>query len=385
MRIKKSLILFLLIMFLLPQAACYNYREVNQFSIVAGAAIDKGKDGRYLMTIEIINMKLSGKESTMESKLILTEGKTVFEAIRNAINHAAPRLYWSDCAMFIFSEEVAKEGILQAIDFIYRDSEPRTDMYMLVSQMPTAAEILKAEAKTGSIKAYEIKNMVEDEKYVSKTPRVMVYEFYNALAAKGISPVAGAVDIDKTNGDASFRLNGTAIFNGEKLAGFLTQEETFYFLYATNKIKTGVIPLNYSHKADHDDMSFEIFETKTSVKPVVSSGKLEMNINIRTEVNLNENRTTVNYLEEDKLAEVLKKLEEEVRANVEDVIKLVQMKWGLDIFGFGGRVQSDLPEVWKKVSKNWKTEFQALKTNVKVQMVLRNPAQVQKPLKVSDD
>ena len=45
---KRKLLFFLLLaVYMTTITGCWNYREINQFSIVAGTAVDRGENGKF--------------------------------------------------------------------------------------------------------------------------------------------------------------------------------------------------------------------------------------------------------------------------------------------------------------------------------------------------
>lgn len=42
--------------------ACWDYKDIEEFTIVAGVAIDKADQGKYLATIEIVYIQGGGGE-----------------------------------------------------------------------------------------------------------------------------------------------------------------------------------------------------------------------------------------------------------------------------------------------------------------------------------
>lgn len=129
---------------------CWNYREVDDINIVAGTAIDKGIHKEYMISIEILESSI-GKESPTTSKLIVAEGESIFDAVRNAIAISGKKLYWSHNKILILSKEVAQEGITEVIDWFLRDVETRSDVYILVSKGTSAKEILEKKQKDEKI------------------------------------------------------------------------------------------------------------------------------------------------------------------------------------------------------------------------------------------
>ena len=82
MRRKKVLYLLAIIFQLASMAGCWNYREINDLSIVAGVAIDIAENDQYELTVELVKTKSSGKQTEIISEVVSKKGKTIFDAIR---------------------------------------------------------------------------------------------------------------------------------------------------------------------------------------------------------------------------------------------------------------------------------------------------------------
>jgi spore germination protein KC len=96
-------------------SGCWNYREVEKLAIVAGVAIDKGENNPYKITFEILQVS-GGKEAKTVSKIISMEGRTIFDAVRNAISLSGKKLYWSHTKIVVISKDIARNGILRVVD-----------------------------------------------------------------------------------------------------------------------------------------------------------------------------------------------------------------------------------------------------------------------------
>lgn len=384
MKLKKILLAVICLVVVTPLASCWNYREIDKLSIVSGIAIDRDENGNYLLSLEIVNMSSGGKETQVQSNILHSHGETLFDAIRNAIAITAPKLYWSHSEIVIISEKVAREGVIQIIDFLYRDAEPRMDMALLVSQMETAGEILQSDSFTMPIRSFEISQMLDAEKSLSKTPLIQVYEFYNAMAGEGISAVMAAVDLHPTFEGATSHLNGTAVFSRDRLVGYLNQEDTRSYLFVVDGVKGGLLPCHGLEAQERSELSFEIFESRTSMKPVYENEALSFDLNVRTEVNIGECGIPIDYMDQEQVRELEEGLSQSLRSDIEQVIKKVQKQWGTDIFGFGQTLYRENPEVWREAAYNWAGVFKELQVNVRVKIVIRNSAQLMKPLEVGD-
>lgn len=363
---------------------CWNYREIEKLSIVAGAAIDK-EDDQYLMTVEIANLA-GGKEAKVESKKIEAKGDTIFDAARNVIKISGKRLYWSHVKVVIFSQEIAREGIIQAIDWFNRDAETRMSTNMLISKEKTAKELLEKQSITAEIRSFEMYDMLTSQESLSKAPRIAVYEFINALAAQGKSAVLPAVGITENEGQKTSELSGTAVFKEDRLIDFLDGEDTKYFLFILNKVRGGLLIQKVRTESSDANVTLEIFSelTNTKIKPIYSNGKLTMKLDVYITVSIGEIGGTENYINEPGRAKLKKDVEESLKDNIKRVIKKVQNDYGSDIFGFGSIVKGDMPYVWKDIEKDWEKIYKDLDVNVNVDVDITNSALVVKPIKKGD-
>ncbi len=384
---KISKILFLLIQLLLIMfiaAGCWNYREINRLSIVAGLAIDKAKNNKYLFSVEIVNVKTGGTEPNISSEKVSVEGETWFDAARNVIRVSGKRLYFSHTKIVILSKDIAEEGLVQIIDWLNRDAETRLTIKFLVSKEKTAKEVLALPSTTSEIHSFEIDDMLTAQTSVPKFPNVMLRELLNNLAGKGISATLPTIKIATYAGKKKAELGGTAIFKRDKLVGFLNEEETQGMLFVTNKIKSGLIVSKNLLGDKRTNLAFEIFKTNTKIKPEYSNGKLLMNIHIATSVSIGEQGTTKNYIDENgrKLAATV--TEQKMEKDFKKLIKRVQEDYDADIFGFGKTVMREIPKVWRKMEKNWNEEFKKIDVNIDVELDVKNSGISKKSIKVGD-
>ncbi|NLE25841.1 MAG: Ger(x)C family spore germination protein, partial [Clostridiaceae bacterium] len=186
----KKFFILLGIFFLMPLCtACWDYREVEQMTIVSGIAIDKTYNGDYLFTFEAVDLQGINSEKPVKSVLIESEGETFMSAIRNTISKDFPRMYFGHTTVVIMSREIAQDGAIKIIDFILRDAEPRLSINLFVSEEKTAGEILKYKPSLSEILSVELTNMLDEQKNLSKALMVPAYKFVNALTAEGVSGV----------------------------------------------------------------------------------------------------------------------------------------------------------------------------------------------------
>ena len=138
----KKLIIIPIILIL---TGCWNYNELNNLAITTGIAIDK-KEEKYEVTYLISNAKkneISAKEGEAGTTTYRGIGDTIQEAINDIELKMPFEPYNGHLVITVISDEVAKEGIENILDYLARDTESRNFFYILLSKDVQAKNILE--------------------------------------------------------------------------------------------------------------------------------------------------------------------------------------------------------------------------------------------------
>lgn len=379
MKTVKRILVILLIASSLCLTGCWNYRELENLSMVAGVAVDKGQNGyKYHLTFEFLDP--SGQSP--KSKILETDGNTIFDAVRNAVGISARKLYFSDCKVLLISKDVASDGILPIFDWVARDQEPRITIIPAVSQEKTAGEILKAKGVTDSIVSMEIWRTISQNKTtLSETSSVELYEAINLLGSEGDSMVLATVKATKGQDGPTSELAGSAVFTKDKLVGFLGREETKFFLFLRNEVQGGL--LVFSPENDGQNITLELQGCKTNITPTLSGDSSSMKINLNIRAALAEDETTKDYVSENGIKEAEVSAQNYLKTGIEQMIKKVQTQYDSDIFAFGSQISKTDPEYWSKNKSKWSDEFKKLKCTVDTKVTIDNTATTKDKIKVT--
>jgi spore germination protein KC len=383
---KNGKFIFLMIIVFLNSiiaSSCWNYREIDKLAIVAGVAIDKEDNGNLSLTVEVVEFT-GDKENVTTSKTITVEGKTIFDAARNAISLTGKRLYWSHDKIVIISRQMAEEGIIRVLDWFNRDSETRGDTKILISKANTAKEILQCPAKGTEIKSFELRQMLDNEKSLSKAPKVEMWEVINGLSHLGISATIPTIQMERSNSVFMPQIMGSAVFNQDKLIGFLDGDETMDMLFVQNEVKGGMLAQVETEKGENIPISLEIFSSKTKIKPLIEDNNIKFNVSINTTVAIDEIGGTVNYMKEAKKKELELSIAKTTKNRIDRLIKKVQTEYSEDIFGFGVKLNENDPKTWKSIKNQWGNKFKYCEVNVEVNIHIRNSSMLSKPIEEGD-
>lgn len=372
-RWKKLFVLFEAAAILFLFSGCWNYKEIEKNTIVAGVAIDPGTGGyKYHLTYETLSLT-SGKDQTIKSALLESNGNTIFDAVRQTVTMADKKLYFSDCKIVIVNKEIAKEGVKPLLDFFLRDHEPRISLLFAVSDEDTAAQILNIELETGEPVSYKISSMLQQSQdvlgHVLPCP---LYQMYNVFTSKSQELTLPDIRIVKVFNKEEPKLGTNVIFRQDKMIGIMPEDECLSYLMLKNKIKSGVILTGVP--AGQKDIALEIMKCSTKMEPVVNGNQVTMKIQIKIDADIGEeNNKKDNYkVGAGDFKAIEKAASKTVQEQTEATIGDIQKNYGTDIFGFGTEIDQNRYEDWKKLEPNWKKIFPNVKCEVSADVKLLN-------------
>ncbi len=352
-------------------SGCWDYRGLDEIDIVTGIAVDKDKAGIYRLTIEIVDTQGSAKEGDLGAKYVEAQGETIFNAIRNSKKRLINKLYGGNMQTLVISRQIAEtEGVSVILEEMLRDGEPRETMSVVISQEETAKDILLAEGIDSKIISYEIHDMVEeDNRVTAATVNMPLYKAYNAIKGTGNSLTLPAVHCVQNGEETVVESNGIAVFEGDKLIGFLPSKNSMYYLFFRNEVKGGVISLPISRP--DDSVSLEIKGCKTNVDVSVQKGQAFITLSIDIKLNVMEIKSQLSISQASQRKDLEQQISAFLQTSIAGFFKDVQTQNKADIFGFGRQLYQRTPGQWASIEDDWNELFQnadiQIKVNAKIQ------------------
>lgn len=372
---KRMLALAAALLMMLTFTGCWNYHEIETLQIVSGVAVDVGRNGyKYHVTFECIKLGQGTQQPGSPQPVILeTDGNTIFDAVRSALNESDKKLYFSHCEIVILSSQIAKGGIKSLLDWFMRDAEPRDTLEFLVSKADTAGVILQQKPKTGQVLSYQISNALhESANAAGKNLHVQLYQINNTLNTAGNDLSLPAIEIKPEAGGSTVQVEGDAVFQEDKMVGYITADQAKTLNFVLNNINGGLL-LTGKNPGDQD-LALEIISNSTKVAPAVSNGIPTMNIDIHLTAAYAEQNSTEDVLTKEGVEKVAGYAERTLKTDVENTIKLVQTQYDADIFDFGSAINQSMPDEWDKLKSGWRDTFKKLKYHVNAEVEIKNAA-----------
>lgn len=374
----------LVIVVLLGLNGCWDRRELNEISFVTGMAIEKGEDQQYYLSVEAINaaelnaQTAEGKTPTITYTM---EGNTIAELTDKMHVSITRDLEFSHTRAIIMDEELAREGIAPFLQFLERNSEIRNDIHLLIAKGVKARDIISTTypvQKAPSLKLdVQIQSMIDEWGGYQDDH---LTDFSTHIISKGRQPVSAVVSIEgnpekgktmennnKTELDSLVVLNGLAIFNQDKLIGFLSVEETRNYVWTQNLSNTSI-----SAPCSNDKFfTMRVNNSQTEVEVDYKNDKPFITVELVIEGDILTSQCKEN---EDKLKQIKEFegiMKDQVEKQVKGVITHVQEEYSLDIFGFGEDMNRQHYQQFKKVEDQWDEEFAKAVIEVDAKVFIR--------------
>lgn len=391
--VKRSAVFLCLFLAMVPLlTGCWNRRELNELAISVGMGIDKEGE-QYRLSVQVVNpgevaSKKGGTGRYAPAILYSEKADTVMEAGRKLSQISPRRIYYSHLRMLVIGETLAKDGMAEVLDFLARDHEFRSDFYVVVAKGSSARDTLKIMTSLEAVPANKLfSSLVASEKSWGPTMAVTLDELTAAITSEGKHPVLTGLQIagDKNIGKSAknvevielpgqLKYSGLAVFKGDKLIGWLNEDESKGYTFILDKVKSSV-----GHVAcpGGGKIGMEIVRSQTKIRGKLVNGQPQVDINLRIEGNVADVECrTIDLTKPDVIYGLEKKAEERIKELIETSIKKAQKSYKVDIFGFGEAIHRASPKAWKTMKKDWDRQyFTDMQANIHVDFKLRRLGQ----------
>lgn len=360
----KKIKYIIIICFTLLLSGCWNYNELNNLAIISGVSIDK-EENNYVMTYMISNSSQSDpKSNSNQTSTVLYEGKgsTLTSASEN-INQKLPKTpYLGHAEVLVISEEIAKEEMINVMDFFLRNPESRKEIYVLISKDVPAKDTLSILTPLEAFPSENIKSNIEaSQNEIASTYTIKYSEFLANLIEQGIEPSLGVIEVegnikegqsqesnDKSKQEARIKLERSAIFKNDKLI-YITDPKESSSINTINKYLNNIY---IETKCDNEKIVTNITSIDIKSDAKIKNNKVNITIYASGVGSLIEVNCKRNLEDNKVIAEIKKDIDKELKNHLSKGINVSQ-KYKTDIFGFGNMLYKKNPRYWNNIKDNW--------------------------------
>lgn len=377
-----AILLILIVCSFLP--GCWDQVELESLNFVLGVGVDQ-IDPDFEFVTEI--SKVTGAQDTeFEPVVLSTKGSTLFTTGRALTKPAGIRLRWAHAQVFIVAEEVARQDILPAIEFIMRDPDVRTSILLFITKDCTVEEVFHSKPPIADSVSDHLRNLVELRDRIPFFYSRRIWEFRQALALSGIDAVLPTVQLVQEGEEEIPVIDGSALFKGCQMVGWIDGAESRIFAMLMGERDRGPLQVETKVEGQKGPIIYEIRGNQIKTTPLVKKGEaLGMSIELELQLDLSElGSLDIEY----EIPQVESALEEEINLLVQgqilDLIHKVQTEYQTDVFGFGLLLKQRHPSIWRLYEGDWERAFAQLDIRVEVRSRIISTGILSKPLRMRE-
>ncbi|WP_318619215.1 Ger(x)C family spore germination protein [Priestia megaterium] len=388
---RKGVFLLLMMTMTLLLTSCWSKKELTDLAIVAALGVDKTKDGRYHITLQIINPGnvaggLQGGGGALSPPITIysASGDNVVEASRRASGRISRRLYYAHTNLVVVGEKLAKEeGINTLVDAFDRDPEFRNTSTLVIANHSSAADLVKTLTPVDKIPANKVLKTLEfTERKWGENVKTSLQEVMKSLESPGRGTVVSGFrlmgnpqqaqkldNLQESAPEATLRASGIAVLKQGKLVDWLYGKPARGTVWILDKIQGTDINIDWAGKKEA--IAYQTVRQKTSVSAKVKNGKPYISVHTRVEGDIGDMEVPVDITNPKVITKIEQSLRKEIKKELETAIKRAQ-KNKTDILGFGEVVHRTRPNQFKKLKTEWNdVYFPKLDVDITVEAYVR--------------
>lgn len=389
---RKVAFVFITVSITVLLSGCWSKKELTDLAIVAAIGIDKTEEGKYALTLQIINpgnvaggMRGGGGGTQSPPVTIYSAtGNNLVEASRRASSKISRRLYYAHANLVVVGESLAREeGVAILIDAIDRDPEFRITTTMVIANQSTAEALIKTLTPVDKIPANKVLKTLEfSQKKWGQSLKTSIQDVMRGLqSSDGATVVSGfrlvgnskhasqLENIQESEPVSTLEASGIAILRGGKLVDWAYGKEARGTVWIRDEIQG--TDINIDWKGKKEAIAYQTTRQKTSVSGQVKNGQPHVSIHTKVEGSIGEMEVPVDITDVKVIAQMEKKVEKEIKKEIKKAIEQAQTNKA-DIFGFDEAVRRSRPEDWTKLKSMWnEVYFPELKVDITVEAYIR--------------
>ncbi|MCC5910675.1 MAG: Ger(x)C family spore germination protein [Clostridiaceae bacterium] len=342
--IAKILIIILLIF---PLTGCWDATDLEELLIVYGLGIDISRENpeQYLFTVGFPTIIPEAPEQKHE---VSTESPSLGRAKSNLQQKVYRQISYDNIRVVVFSEEVAKKGILVHVDTMLREPLYRGTTRFAVF-IDRTEDLLAMKPPVSLFVSNFLFDSIEQNYQATTVPISTLRSFSHEYYTDGIEPSMPFIcyGADKTE----LNVGCVALFRGDKLIERLRGRNSRGFMLLKGEIHRGI----YTFELMGGFVSINLKGGNSKIKTKLIDGQLHIFHDIFIDSVLSEHTPKHEMLKTEKIEDLQAQLADEIEKDLRNVLEVLQDELKNDNIGYGKYVKANHPEYFD--AENWNYQF----------------------------
>lgn len=384
----RGLLLLAVLYAVLPLSGCWDAEELNRRAVVSGIGVDLAPGNKeYLVSFQVIIAdEISGKSGRGATPTMVysARGRSIMEAVRKASTLVPRLMSTAHARIVVISEELARQGISDIVDFLDRDSDIRLTAKIYVAKSGVRAhDILSGLSAMGKISAYTLAQKTEmTAQELGANYLIEIDDVIRDMTLPNSGPVINGVDIlgsaeevrkksnlEKTDNLGILRMSNLAVFKGDRLKGWLNEEESLGLIWIKGRLNKTSIVIT---PEDQGVITLDVRRSKTSTQVSLKDPEHPVVvIKVTAQLSVREMDSAIDLRNPAALNELEIYVNKEITKKMKSVVDKAQ-SLNSDIFCFGQKFERQHPKAWKQLKGKWSDLFPKLEVEYQVDSIVRN-------------
>ncbi|MGO4544955.1 Ger(x)C family spore germination protein [Paenibacillus sp. 2TAB23] len=361
-----------LVLAILP--GCWDRIEVNDMALIMAVGIDKAKDEHIELTVQVFipNPSSGGSDGGSNEGRVYTlsrTGMTLPDAL-SVMQRELPRtFFWGHAKAYIFGEALARDGMHDQFDFLFRDIEPREQANVYLCRQTAKALLLSLSDPN----SYETLIKMGQKRSLESSTVINIAEMIASESDSFTLPIAHSSSFMSAGEEKNILIvKGDAIVKKRKVIGYLDAGMTEGLQWFQNMR----IERNVGIALDNPKQKITIKLKRSSVRviPSIKNGEWSVLMKLKINADVADNSTKLNLIDEhDHLRKIEKPFNEMLSRQIESAVKRLQNQYDADVLGLAKAFHHKYPKEWKQNRQRWDERFKSLDIKIEVDTIIRNP------------
>ncbi|SNT10139.1 germination protein, Ger(x)C family [Anaerovirgula multivorans] len=344
---KKIVKVFVLLILISSLAGCWDATDLEELLIVYGLGIDISNDNpdQYFFTIGFPTIIPEAPEKKHEFS---TEAPSLGRAKNNLQQKVYRQISYDNIRVIIFSEEVAKQGIMVHIDSMLREPLFRGTTRFAVA-IDRAVDMLTMEPPVSLFISTFLFDSIEQNYEATLVPITTLRNFSHEYYADGIEPAMPFIcyGADKTE----LNVGCVALFQGDKMIEYFSGDNSRAFMLLRGEIHGGI----YTFELMDGFVSINLKGGSGKIKTELINGELHIYHDIFINCVLSEHTPKHEMLSANSIKALETQLEEKIKKSLRNALDILQNELKNDNIGYGKYVKANHPEYFD--GESWNDQF----------------------------
>lgn len=348
-----NFILLIIVLVWLPFLPNYaKAPQLHERLLVQGIGVDM-EQGAFVVTLQSYHALNTGGGADVptEADVISGVGNSVQDAFSQLSRSTGRQLMYSQNLILLIGEKAAQEGITEFFDFFIRHYETRPSVSVAVVRDGTAYAAMRCKKDDTLITAQEIAQLATSDSLNAASASSTVLQMTSDLTSSTASPFAAALRILEKGEDNELQTDGTALFLGDKLAGYLSADQSTGLLLMRGEAAEGT---QVAQVEEIGRVSYSLTGCKSDITVTQEDGQPHFQIDVSVTANLYElDGVPGEQLPKDSFDRFRTTLEHQLDALCNQTLSACVTEYHCDPLNLGRHLRNQQTELYHKALDAW--------------------------------